>query len=69
MGNPADLLHPTAEQYRERAKLIRYTAEAVKMPCLIGQTPSGAAPPLPRHPPARSIARLLQKLRVFTGRF
>jgi hypothetical protein len=30
MGNPADLLHPTAEQYRERAKLIRYTAEAVK---------------------------------------
>jgi hypothetical protein len=30
MGNAADLLHPPAERYRGRVKLIRYTAEAVK---------------------------------------
>jgi hypothetical protein len=30
MADDADLLPRTAEQYRERAKLVRYTAEAVK---------------------------------------
>ena len=30
MADGADLLHSAAEQCRERARLVRYTAEAVK---------------------------------------
>ena len=30
MADDADLLPRTVEQYREQAKLVRYTAEAVK---------------------------------------